>query len=200
MTNYYVDFGYIELMLKNRLRVVQTPATSLLPSITSMNNVSQSPDPALVEIFIDERQAYIDSYLDQKYVLPLQLIHPRTVSMLRKCAGGFVIYDIMANFFFGQGIAFLDPTSPDTGFGVQKRSESQRMLDSFVFQDVVAESGGGITYRGDKLEVKRVELPGELIRSIAQEGPIANRTILHGIQNGSTDYLLEQNPSNNIFS
>ncbi len=193
--SYYTDFEYIESLLRNRLRVFETQGTSLLPQ----KEVVQKVDPQLAQIYIEERQYYIDGYLEQKYQLPLKLTHPRTRVLLRKCAGGFVIYDLMANYFFGQGIQFLDPTSPDTGFGVQKRSESQRMLESYCYQDNIADVGGGTSYRGEKVETKRVDLPGEITRSTPQIGPIANKTIFLGTQKGDNEYL-RRPQTKNIFS
>ncbi len=191
----YTNYQYIQHNLRNRLKVYQTEATSVIP----INKVEQRVSPYLVGQYIDEVQAFINGFLDVKYYMPLRLVHPDTILKLRQCAGQFVIFKLLRLYQYGSGIAYADQISPDLGYGEQLRREAINMLNSYCYQDDIADRGGGTTYRGEKVEAKRVDLKGEILKNEPQQGAISAATIYLGEQRGNTDYLRERQ-IDNIFS
>lgn len=191
----YTNYEYIQRNLRNRLKVYQTEATSIIP----INKVEQKVSPNLVGQYIDERQAFINGHLEVKYCMPLRLIHPDTILKLQRCAGQLVIFDLLRLYQYGSGLAALEQISPDLGYAEQLRREAINMLNSYCYQDNIAERGGGTSYRGEKVEAKRVDLKGEILRDEPQDGAISAATIYLGTQKGNTEYLKERQ-SDNLFS
>lgn len=191
----YVDQAYIQRNLRNRFKSYQTEATSVVP----INKVEQRIDPDLVAQYIDERQAFLEGFLRAKYQVPLLLRDPLTKSIMQRVAGQLVISDIIRVYQYGSAIAALEQASPDLGYGEQLRREAINILESLCYQDVIGGRGGGKTFRGDKLEDKRFDLPGEILVTVPQEGPLSAQTIILGDQRGNTEYL-KQRQLENIFS
>lgn len=182
----YTDVNRITQKLNTRLKLA---SDVLFPT----NTLQQEVSPELVLIVAEEKENYLDLILGQIYELPLLNNHPVLADIIE----GFVIADLITVYFQSAGAM-----SQDTGIGQNMKIHATNLISMLVAGHNLSIPGlpPSLNYPG-MLPPKRIDLPGEVLRTVAPNRVIKQGQIfINKSENYDNDYLKESQTINNPFS
>lgn len=150
----YTTLQSLQNKANNRLKILNATGTSIFNS-TSV--ATQPVDEELLLGVAEEEEAYLDSFLQYVYALPLQNQHP----ILRKCVDGLVIAELLELFY-----AYAGMENNQQGQNSLK-TEAYRIIRGLTFGinlPIPLQDFGMTQPHNMNFDVTPIKLPGEVYR------------------------------------
>lgn len=176
----YTTLNNLTRKLKGRLKIVSVDNSPLFP----VDNPGQIVDNETIYTIVEEKEEFINLILDQIYILPLVNSH----KIIQNITDNLVISDLLAIHYQGGGFGGLSPDL--SGQGNALKIEALNMLGMLTVGLNIYIPGIQLpqSYPGTP-QVRRIELPGETLRSISPQRILINSDVIVERSDREYDYF-----------